>query len=319
MKRPGGAMLVSLRTMILRGGLAAAFCLAAAGAGAECANLGDILGAEQAARAYAEAPGPAARARLFARLDALTAAHDGAEGHGTTTVGLFIATRRMLPVVTETAGAAAASAYVADPAYARPLDILTAAGTSGVCGALASADADAAAPVDAARGAAAGDANPQAPAPVAALPFDLENLAAPDLRYLLGLALLIAVALLAPRGRRERRFVVYHPAEVRTEAGARNAHVLDISRSGAKLRMAGGAANGQLLDLRLGDDAHWAEVRWTRDDMFGVLFGERLPRADFRRFLRRAREGAGVAPAGAPGTAGRRADAPPRAAAPASA
>lgn len=69
-----------------------------------------------------------------------------------------------------------------------------------------------------------------------------------------------------------RRFKTFWPTSIRTANEVRRAHVLDISRTGAKIHAQQPMDINQTLEIAVSGTWHGASVRWRRGQTFGIAF-----------------------------------------------
>jgi hypothetical protein len=69
-----------------------------------------------------------------------------------------------------------------------------------------------------------------------------------------------------------RRFKTFWPTSLRTANELRRAHVLNISRTGAKIHAQEPMDVNQALEIAIGGAWYGALVRWRRGAMFGIAF-----------------------------------------------
>lgn len=74
------------------------------------------------------------------------------------------------------------------------------------------------------------------------------------------------------RGQVARRFKTFWPTSLRTANEIRRVHVLNISRTGAKIHAQEPMDVNQALELAIGEEWHGALVRWRCGQTFGIAF-----------------------------------------------
>lgn len=79
-----------------------------------------------------------------------------------------------------------------------------------------------------------------------------------------------------------RRLKTFWPTSIRTATCIRRAHILNISRSGAKVHAQQPLDTNQTLEIEIGDQWYGASVRWRREKTFGISFHEPISDARLR-------------------------------------
>jgi len=82
-----------------------------------------------------------------------------------------------------------------------------------------------------------------------------------------------------------RRHKTFWPTSLRSPAGTRRAHVLNISRTGAKVHADIPAAAGEKIEIAIGALWRRGVVRWTSGSTFGIAFDEPLSDDVLKRCL----------------------------------
>ena len=284
--------------------LSLAALLIAQGAWAQCQSFSDVVQTEQAALGLAanasEAERSAARERLSRRLDLLAALYPDAEEGDGSVMGAYIASRRTLLLLHDNFGPTAAREFVGAPGFNSTLDILTGPEGEAACETSARAPGAAEGEDDAAAGGGFGPrtqrAGGQPLQPIGRIQVNFDNIETIGPMTFFGGLTLVAMLILASFiFRKERRYACFEPVRMRISGAEVEGVAVNISRSGAKLRSDVSVRRGQGVRIRLAGAVYPATVRWARDGLFGVEFGEKMRVGDFSRFLRRAEEGAGMA------------------------
>lgn len=81
----------------------------------------------------------------------------------------------------------------------------------------------------------------------------------------------------APSDQREqaaRRFKTFWPTEMRTVNEQHRVHVLNISRTGAKIHAREAMDTNQKMEIMIGGECRGATVRWKLGQTFGIVFDE---------------------------------------------
>ncbi|HEU4961997.1 MAG TPA: PilZ domain-containing protein [Sphingomonas sp.] len=79
------------------------------------------------------------------------------------------------------------------------------------------------------------------------------------------------------RGGAARRHKTFWPTILRTATGNRRAHILNISRTGAKLHAQLPAKTGETVEILVEESWRGGLVRWSNGSAFGIAFNEPVP------------------------------------------
>ncbi|TPG18827.1 hypothetical protein EAH87_12280 [Sphingomonas koreensis] len=84
-----------------------------------------------------------------------------------------------------------------------------------------------------------------------------------------------------------RRSKTFWPTSIRTATCIRRAHILNISRSGAKVHAQQPLDTNQTLEIEIGDQWYDASVRWRREKTFGFSFHKTISDVRLREDLQK--------------------------------
>lgn len=93
-----------------------------------------------------------------------------------------------------------------------------------------------------------------------------------------------------PGGRRRaERATIRLAAAMHTVGASRTVSIIDVSRTGARLKTQLGLAPGQEIWLKISPVDIFGRIRWSKDGICGVLFDEPLKDDDVTRLQARGR------------------------------